>query len=115
MAIGYIALLAKLTERFNRWLIWPVLERVGKMALSCYVLQNVLASVIFYGWGFGLGGSVGSFGTVAAWLLICLSLMLFTSIWLSLFKQGPLEASRKFIVRRLSAKERNHDSKTIST
>ncbi|WP_055108279.1 DUF418 domain-containing protein [Paenibacillus ihumii] len=114
MSIGYIALIALLTERFHRWRLWAVLERVGKMALSCYVLQNVLASVVFYGWGWGLGGKTGSLGTVAIWLCISLCLSCFAWLWLSLFKQGPLETIRKIMVRRLSAKERNHDSKTVS-
>ncbi|PZD95377.1 DUF418 domain-containing protein [Paenibacillus sambharensis] len=114
MAIGYIALLALLTERFSRWSLWSMLERVGRMALSCYVLQNVLASVIFYGWGLGLGGKTSSLTTTAVWVLICLSLLFFSGIWLRLFKQGPLEAARKTMTRRFSARERNHASKTIS-
>ena len=61
------------------------------MALSCYVLQNVLASAVFYGWGFGLTGRVGAAGTLAAWFAICAVIMLFSHLWLGRFASGPFE------------------------
>ncbi|TYP79156.1 DUF418 domain-containing protein [Paenibacillus methanolicus] len=115
LSIGYIAVLARLSERFGRWAIWPMLGRVGKMALSCYILQNLLASVVFYGWGFGLGGALHSAGTVAAWLAICVILVVFAKIWLHVFKIGPMEAVRKSVVGLLDRKEKKRDSNSIST
>ena len=68
------------------------------MALSCYVLQNVLASIVFYGWGFGLTGKVGAAGTLAAWFAIFAVLILFSHLWLGRFASGPFE----IVWRRLS-------------
>ncbi|NMO95063.1 DUF418 domain-containing protein [Paenibacillus lemnae] len=115
MTLGYIALIALMTERFSQWGLWSMLERIGKMALSCYVLQNVLASILFYSWGFSLGGSTSSLATVTVWLSICLFLILFSTVWFNIFKQGPLEAARKFFIRRMTDKGRHHDSKTVSS
>ena len=92
LSIGYIGLVALVFER--GWIEWlsDRLAEVGRMALSCYVLQNVLASVVFYGWGFGLTGRVGSSGTLAILLAIMVLLVAFSHLWLRRFSQGPFEA-----------------------
>jgi len=51
LSIGYIGILGKLVEYKKLDWLWQRFANVGKMSLSCYVLQNVLASIIFYGWG----------------------------------------------------------------
>ena len=63
---------------------------VGKTALSCYMLQNVLALVIFSEWGLRLG-PLGSLGTIVAWAGISAVLMLAAFLWLRRFRQGPFE------------------------
>lgn len=92
LSVGYIGLVALVMER--RWIPWlsDRLAEVGKMALSCYILQNVLASVFFYGWGFGLTGSVGAAGTLAILFAIFGLLVGFSHLWLRRFSQGPFEA-----------------------
>src|SRR5690606_288274 len=60
LSLGYLALIARMVERNERLWIWRRLEQMGKMSLSCYVMQNLIASFIFYGWGLGLGGKVNS-------------------------------------------------------
>lgn len=96
LAIGYIGLIAKLVEANEKLWLWSKLEQVGKMSLSCYVMQNVISAVIFYGWGFGLGGRVDSVTIVLIWLVICYFQIIFASIWLKQFKYGPMEAARRF-------------------
>lgn len=38
------------------------LSAVGRTALTCYVLQNLLGSVIFYAWGFRLASYLNTWG-----------------------------------------------------
>ena len=92
LSVGYIGLVALIFER--GWMAWlsDRMAEVGRMALSCYVLQNVLASVVFYGWGFGLTGQVASAGTLAILFAIFTLLLLFSNLWLRRFSQGPFEA-----------------------
>jgi uncharacterized protein len=96
LSLGYIGLIAKLVEANERLWLWNKLEQVGKMSLSCYVMQNVISAVIFYGWGFGLGGKVNSVTIVLIWLSICSFQIIFASIWLKRFKYGPMESARRF-------------------
>ncbi len=98
LSAGYIGLVALLLERgWSGWLADRLAE-VGRMALSCYVLQNVLASITFYGWGFGLSGQVGAAGTLGLMFAIFGLLVGFSHLWLQRFSQGPFE----FVLRKLS-------------
>lgn len=64
----------------------------GRMPLTNYLLQTVLCSVLFYGWGFGWWNRVGPAAELliapAMFLLIQLPLSLW---WLRHHEQGPLE------------------------
>jgi uncharacterized protein len=91
LALGYLGLVALAMERGRFSWAGARLAAVGRMALSCYVLQNVLASVVFYGWGFGLTGEVGAIGTLAIWAAICAVLVAFAHLWLGRFSAGPFE------------------------
>ncbi|NME07592.1 DUF418 domain-containing protein [Psychrobacillus sp. BL-248-WT-3] len=102
MSLGYIGLFGILVEyRKVEWL-WSRLEEVGKMSLSCYVSQNLLASIIFYGWGLGLGGKIGSFTIVAIWLCITLFQFLFAYVCIRTLQTGPLEWLRRRAVAAVS-------------
>jgi uncharacterized protein len=95
LSLGYAGLVALALERGLLPWVSDRLSEVGRMALSCYVLQNVVASVVFYGWGFGLTGELGAGGTLAVLFGICAALGLFAHLWLRRFRAGPLEAAWK--------------------
>lgn len=95
MSVGYIAIMASMIQ-YTKWeWLWRLLENAGKMSLSCYVFQNILASVVFYGWGLGLAGKLNSAAIIGIWLLICVFQLILTSLWLRGFKLGPMETIRK--------------------
>ena len=98
MSLGIIGLVAWALERDLLPRLSRRLEEIGKMALSCYMLQNIIASGIFYGWGLGLTGRVGAFLTVAAWAAISGLLMLFAHLWLQRYPNGPFEGVWKRLV-----------------
>jgi uncharacterized protein len=79
-------------------------EGVGRTALSCYVLQNVLASALCYDWGLGLAGG-GPWQAVAIWAGISLTLMLVAPLWLRRWPRGPIELAmhRVYDARRVRA------------
>jgi uncharacterized protein len=95
MSMGYIAIMARMIQ-YAKWeWLWSRLENVGKMSLSCYVLQNIIASAVFYGWGLGLAGKLNSAAIIAVWLLISALQLGVASLWLRGFKLGPMETVRK--------------------
>ncbi|GIP00736.1 hypothetical protein J14TS5_58210 [Paenibacillus lautus] len=95
MSMGYIAIMARMIQ-YTKWeWLWLRLENVGKMSLSCYVLQNLIASAVFYGWGLGLAGKLNSAAIIAIWLVISAFLLGMSSLWLRGFKLGPMETVRK--------------------
>ncbi|KFM99989.1 DUF418 domain-containing protein [Bacillus clarus] len=96
LSVLYIALIAKLMENFVDFWLWNHIEKVGKMSLSCYVLQNIVTSILFYGWGFGLGGNTDSISIVFVWICICIFEVYFATFWLKKFKLGPMESARKY-------------------
>ncbi|PPK94625.1 uncharacterized protein CLV92_107128 [Kineococcus xinjiangensis] len=72
------------------------LAEVGRTALSCYVLQNLLASALCYGWGLGLTARLDGGTRTAATVLILLgvsaAVVTAAALWLRVFQRGPLEA-----------------------
>lgn len=71
------------------------LEDVGRMALSCYVGQNVVCMFLFSDWALNLDGRFPAFfgaGTiVSCFLLVALILLVFSHFWRRFVGQGPLE------------------------
>ncbi|MEV4155213.1 DUF418 domain-containing protein [Nocardia salmonicida] len=71
------------------------LSEVGRTALSCYILQNLIAGMLCYGWGFGLAARVSDSArvpfTVAIYLLVAAAIIVFAHLWLRRFERGPVE------------------------
>ncbi len=67
------------------------LEQVGRMAFSCYILQTVVCSLLFFGYGFGLFGAVPRAWLMAVVVGVSLLQVVFCRLWLARFRQGPLE------------------------
>ena len=73
-----------------RWLL--PLRDVGRMPLTNYLLQTLLASAIFYGWGLGWWNRAGPALETALALLLFVAVQLpLSSVWLARFRHGPLE------------------------
>lgn len=91
MTLFYIASLTLLAERDTWRRRLAVLPPVGRMALTNYLAQSLICSTIFYGYGFGLYGSVGVVGGIALTVVIYLLIVLWSGWWLRRFRFGPME------------------------
>ncbi|WP_283139247.1 DUF418 domain-containing protein [Rhizohabitans arisaemae] len=70
------------------------LTAVGRTALSCYVGQNVLASVALERWGLDLRPwlePLGQWADPLAWAVLSALLVALALLWLRWFERGPLE------------------------
>ncbi len=89
MAAGYAASIILLSRRHG-----PFTQRIaaaGRCAFSNYLGTSIVASLVFYGWGLGLYGSVSRW---QAWLvapLVWVLMLLWSKPWLERFNYGPFE------------------------
>lgn len=95
-AIGVVPLGLAYAATFA--LLWPtasaalrVFAAPGRMALTNYLLQSVLAIVIFHGVGFGLIGRIPAWTVYAIVVAVFTAQVLFSRLWLAHFEQGPME------------------------
>jgi uncharacterized protein len=91
MALGYAGLLVLASGRLGVTWLGRRLAATGRMALSNYLGCTLLMTTIFYGWGFGLAGRIGTTGQTAFLALGWTVMLGWSAPWLSRFRQGPLE------------------------
>ncbi len=89
-ALGYIAAVQLICRAVGRGVTMP-LERVGRMALSCYLGTTLICTTIFYGHGFGYFGTMSRSEQQLVTLGVWVMLIMFATIWLQFFRQGPME------------------------
>jgi uncharacterized protein len=99
--LGYIGLVGLIVEHARRGPVMAAFESLGRTALSGYILQNLLASVICYGWGLGLAARFGQslWFAPALWLAISAVLLVGSRLWLRRFSTGPAELLQKTLLR----------------
>jgi len=109
VAMGLLALVVEIVRRHPH--PGPIRSRladVGRMALSSYVLQNLVASAICYGWGLGLANRMSPEarvpGTVALYLVVVVIISTFAHLWLRRFDRGPLERAWLWCFERIDAR-----------
>ena len=64
---------------------------VGKMALSNYLLQTLLAALVFYWWGFGMTAALPLRYCYSLAILIFAAQIALSHLWLKRFNYGPIE------------------------
>lgn len=66
------------------------LKTVGRTALTNYLLQTVVCTLIFYSYGFGMYGKLGpALGVVLAFIIFGIQTSP-SNLWLKYFKFGPI-------------------------
>lgn len=91
LGLGYVMFGAVVVEKIREGLLVRAIANVGRFALSCYLLQSVLLTSVFYSWG---GGYYGKFTVsellgfvVGTWVV----LLVFAAVWARYFQFGPVE------------------------
>lgn len=95
LSAAYLGLILRASEAI-RLPDWAVLA--GRNSLSCYVLQGVLAGLIFGGYGLGLFGRLGQMSLLPVSLAVAVASMTLVAALARRFSQGPLE----LILRRVT-------------
>lgn len=88
--LGYLGLIAK-------WVAAPdsalktFMARGGTATLTAYLLQSIILSVVFNGYGLGQYGQLGAFTCVLIALGVGVFSLCFVSLWRTKFNYGPFE------------------------
>jgi len=90
--VFYVAVIVRLANH-ARWRSWLMpLAAAGRMPLTNYLLQSVLCTAIFYGWGLGYWGQAGAALQLGLAFAIFFVLQIPLSLWwFRHFAYGPME------------------------
>jgi uncharacterized protein len=91
MALSYAAGLSLLVRNSPAWRqrLRPV-SLAGRMALTNYLLQSLIQTLFYYGYGLGFYGTGPAFGIAFA-VAIYLAELAFSAWWLARYRFGPAE------------------------
>jgi len=91
LCLAYISAIALLTgiPAWSKRL--KVLAPVGQMALTNYLSQSILCTLIFYGYGLGLFGELGTALGIGLTFVIYLIQIPVSHWWMKRFRYGPAE------------------------
>lgn len=92
VALGWagVVVLASRTTLGGR--VLGAIAPAGRMSLTLYLSQSVIASLVFNGYGLGLGDDVGIGGAVALVVALWALQVVVARLWFRAFAIGPLEA-----------------------
>lgn len=91
LGVAYIIVLSLLLRRESVQARWSGLAAVGRMALTNYLLQSVVCTLLFYNYGLGLYGKVGVASGFVLSCLIFAAQSVFSVWWLRRYRFGPVE------------------------
>ena len=92
LMIFYVLTIVRLSELPSWQARFAPIAAAGRMPLTNYLMQTLICTAFFYGWGFGLWGHVGPAAQLALALGIFFLIQVpLSRMWLRRFEYGPLE------------------------
>ncbi|MGP4073214.1 DUF418 domain-containing protein [Piscibacillus sp. B03] len=112
LSMGYIFIFAYLYTKLNGHNVIKGFEKVGKLSLSNYILQTIICTFIFYGYGLGMFGKLGVTVATLIGVVIYIIQVFLSQLYLKKFSQGPLERLiRMLVYLKFRSKPKNQDQK----
>ena len=91
LALAYVGLFCLWAKSDLMGWLRRKFEAVGRMAFTNYIIQSVVVTTIFYGFGFGLFAELERFELYYVVAAIYLVQLIGSELWLQKFYFGPLE------------------------
>lgn len=91
VALGHVGALMLIYKAGMLTWLTSRLAAVGRMALTNYLTHSIVCTTLFYGYGFGAFGHVNRTGLAGIVLIIWITQLLISPIWLERFRFGPAE------------------------
>jgi uncharacterized protein len=91
VTLGHVAIVMLVWKAgLLRWATSP-LAAVGQTAFSCYIIESLICTTVFYGHGFGLFAHLQRYQLYFVVAGVWVTLLIASPLWLSRFRFGPLE------------------------
>jgi uncharacterized protein len=91
VAMGHLGVIMMLWKsNFFNWLLKPF-AAVGQMAFTNYLMQTIICTLIFYGYGLGFYGKFERYELFYFVGAVWVFQIIFSNLWLKFFNMGPLE------------------------
>ena len=91
LAFSYAAIVMLWVSRPRTGKLTPLFAAGGQMALTNYLAQSLILGIIFYCYGFGLFGKLGSASAAVIGIALYAGQLLLSRAWLRHYRFGPAE------------------------
>ena len=91
LTFGYVATVLVLTTCFSARKILNLFAPIGQMAFTNYIMQSIVFSFVFFGYGLGYFAKIDICSAVAMGIFVYAAQMTFSAWWLDRYLYGPLE------------------------
>jgi uncharacterized protein len=97
VSLGHISLILLAVKRFKAGALTRRLVAVGRMAFTNYLMQSVLCTFLFYGYGFGFYGKLERPAQMVVVVAVWVLQLMYSGWWLDRFRYGPAEWFWRFL------------------
>lgn len=91
VTLGHLSLIILLYKYGVFTTLYRWLARVGQMAFTNYLMQSIICTIIFYGYGFALFGKLQRYQEYYVVGAVWVFQIIFSNIWLHYYRFGPFE------------------------
>ena len=91
LATGYASLIMWMLRMKLFYWLWQALAAAGRMAFTNYIMQSVICTFFFYGYGFGYFGRLSQWELYFMVVEIAIVQIVFSVFWLRYYSMGPVE------------------------
>jgi len=96
VSFSYIFLFTLVFQNQKLSLIFSPIAAVGRLSISNYLLQSIVATLIFYSYGLGIYGKISFTTGILFVFIIYIGQMVLSLLWLRYFYIGPIEYIWRF-------------------
>ncbi len=91
LAMTYLSLIVFCSQRGMFTKLRQLVADMGRMALTNYLVQSLIATTLYFSYGFGLYGKISPLHGIFIVVAIYLVQMVYSHYWLKAYKYGPME------------------------
>jgi uncharacterized protein len=91
LCIAYMGIIVLLLQKPGASKVLQIFAPAGSMPMTNYIMQSVMATMLFYSYGFGLFGRVGPLAGIGISVAIFAVQAVASKWWVARYQHGPLE------------------------